>query len=58
MAHWFCWISGYPLEERYVECSETRQVVDAIVKMVVRGAPAIGITAAYGVALSAKETAS
>lgn len=43
-----------PLEERYVECSETRQVVDAIVKMVVRGAPAIGITAAYGVALSAK----
>ncbi len=43
-----------PLEERYVECTEARQVVDAIVKMVVRGAPAIGITAAYGVALSAR----
>ncbi|PIE44145.1 MAG: S-methyl-5-thioribose-1-phosphate isomerase [Gammaproteobacteria bacterium] len=43
-----------PGEERYIECVETRQVADAIVEMVVRGAPAIGIAAAYGVVLSAK----
>ncbi len=40
-----------PVEETYVECSDYKQVADAIKAMVVRGAPAIGVTAAMGVAL-------
>lgn len=42
-----------PLEETYVECSDYMQVADAIRNMTVRGAPAIGVTAAMGVALGA-----
>lgn len=42
-----------PLEEIYVECSDYMQVADAIRNMTVRGAPAIGVTAAMGVALGA-----
>ncbi len=42
-----------PLEEVYVECSDYQQVADAIRNMTVRGAPAIGVTAAMGVALGA-----
>ena len=41
-----------PAEERYVELTDARQTATAIREMVVRGAPAIGITAAYGVVLS------
>ncbi|MFP4082124.1 MAG: S-methyl-5-thioribose-1-phosphate isomerase [Candidatus Aminicenantes bacterium] len=40
-----------PLEEVYVECGDYRQVAEAIEKMVIRGAPAIGVAAAFGVAL-------
>jgi len=40
-----------PLEEKYVTCRTYREVADAIRAMVVRGAPAIGVTAAMGVAL-------
>jgi len=40
-----------PLEESYVLASTYEQVADVIVTMVVRGAPAIGVSAAYGVAL-------
>jgi methylthioribose-1-phosphate isomerase len=40
-----------PLEESYVLATTYEQVADAIVTMVVRGAPAIGVSAAYGVAL-------
>jgi len=40
-----------PDEEIYVECREYNQVAEAIEKMVIRGAPAIGVAAAYGVAL-------
>ena len=40
-----------PLEEAYVTCRSYQEVADAIRKMVVRGAPAIGVTAAMGVAL-------
>jgi methylthioribose-1-phosphate isomerase len=40
-----------PLEEIYIECRDENQVADAIEKMVVRGAPAIGVAAAFGVAL-------
>ena len=39
-----------PREEVYVECRTAEAVADAIRDMVVRGAPAIGIAAAYGYA--------
>jgi methylthioribose-1-phosphate isomerase len=42
-----------PLEESYVIATTYEQVADVIVTMVVRGAPAIGVSAAYGVALGA-----
>jgi methylthioribose-1-phosphate isomerase len=42
-----------PLEESYVLATTYQQVADVIVTMVVRGAPAIGVSAAYGVALGA-----
>ena len=38
----------------YVKCKEYSEVADAIKKLVVRGAPAIGVTAAFGLALAAK----
>lgn len=43
-----------PFEETYVECVDYEQVARAIEKMVVRGAPAIGVAAAYGVALGVR----
>ncbi|HEV2134751.1 MAG TPA: S-methyl-5-thioribose-1-phosphate isomerase [Terracidiphilus sp.] len=43
-----------PLEESYVLATTYEQVADVIVTMVVRGAPAIGVSAAYGVALGAR----
>ena len=46
-----------PLEESYVVATTYEQVADVIVTMVVRGAPAIGVSAAYGVALGAEKTA-
>jgi len=45
-----------PLEESYVLATTYEQVADVIVTMVVRGAPAIGVSAAMGVALGAKQT--
>lgn len=42
-----------PLEHRIVECASYEEVAEAIRGMKVRGAPAIGITAAYGMALGA-----
>src|SRR3954453_1386068 len=42
-----------PLEESYVLATSYEHVADVIVTMVVRGAPAIGVSAAYGVALGA-----
>jgi methylthioribose-1-phosphate isomerase len=45
-----------PLEESYVLATTYKQVADVIVTMVVRGAPAIGVSAAYGVALGALGT--
>ena len=47
-----------PLEETYVLATSYQQVADVIVTMVVRGAPAIGVSAAMGIALGAKQTAS
>ncbi len=43
-----------PMEERYIECRDVAQTAAAIRDMVVRGAPAIGITAAFGIALAAR----
>lgn len=43
-----------PKEVHYLECKTAEDVADAIRQMVVRGAPAIGITAAYGVVLAAR----
>src|ERR1700733_13840070 len=40
-----------PAEETYVTCRDYMQVADAIRTMVIRGAPAIGVAAAMGVAL-------
>jgi methylthioribose-1-phosphate isomerase len=45
-----------PLEETYVLATTYQQVADVIVTMVVRGAPAIGVSAAMGVALGVKTT--
>jgi methylthioribose-1-phosphate isomerase len=45
-----------PLEESYVLATTYEQVADVIVSMVVRGAPAIGVSAAYGIALGAQQT--
>lgn len=46
-----------PQRESYVRCTKLDQVVDAIKRMVVRGAPAIGIAAAYAGALHARNVA-
>lgn len=45
-----------PLEESYVLATTYEDVAHVIVTMVVRGAPAIGVSAAYGVALGALRT--
>ena len=44
-----------PGEETYISCRDCGEVGEAIRTMVVRGAPAIGVAAAYGMALAAKE---
>ncbi|OOZ39723.1 S-methyl-5-thioribose-1-phosphate isomerase [Solemya pervernicosa gill symbiont] len=43
-----------PQSETWLEYEASADVADAITSMVVRGAPAIGITAAYGVVLAAQ----
>jgi methylthioribose-1-phosphate isomerase len=47
-----------PAEQTYVRCEDAQRVATAIRDMVVRGAPAIGCAAAYGVALEAQHVAS
>jgi methylthioribose-1-phosphate isomerase len=42
-----------PMQERYVICKGYRSVIRAIKGLVIRGAPAIGVAAAMGVALGA-----
>jgi methylthioribose-1-phosphate isomerase len=42
-----------PDEEVELECATVAELVDAIRDLAVRGAPAIGVTAAYGLALAA-----
>jgi methylthioribose-1-phosphate isomerase len=45
-----------PTEEVYVTCKTHEQVADVIRNMVVRGAPAIGVAAAMGMALAVKNS--
>src|SRR5436190_4014787 len=45
-----------PAEETYVNCTTYEQVADVIRDMVVRGAPAIGVSAAMGIALGVKNS--
>jgi methylthioribose-1-phosphate isomerase len=40
----------------YVTCKDYKEVADMIRKLVVRGAPAIGVTAAFGLALAAQQS--
>ena len=44
-----------PFIKEYVKCDIYEKVYDAIKDMVVRGAPAIGVSASYGAALAAKK---
>jgi methylthioribose-1-phosphate isomerase len=46
-----------PREEHWIECRTAEDVADAIRTMVVRGAPAIGVSAAFGMALAARSGA-
>ena len=41
-----------PVEETWVTCTDAASVAAAIREMVVRGAPAIGVSAAYGLAMA------
>jgi methylthioribose-1-phosphate isomerase len=45
-----------PMEESYVTCRTYQEVADAIRNMIVRGAPAIGVAAAMGIALGVRDT--
>jgi len=44
-----------PQEERWIDCANAADVTQAIKDLAVRGAPAIGIAAAWGVVLAAKQ---
>jgi len=44
-----------PMEVCYVDCATTADVWDAIKRLAVRGAPAIGVAAAYGMVLACRE---
>src|ERR687895_1156779 len=46
-----------PTEEKYLMLRSCDEVAEAIKQMVVRGAPAIGVSAAMGIALSTKQAA-
>ncbi len=43
-----------PGEETYIDCRDVEAVRDAIKRLVVRGAPAIGVSAAYGCVIAAQ----
>src|SRR5215475_16090197 len=42
-----------PAEETYLTCADVASLVDAIGRLVVRGAPLLGLAGAFGVALAA-----
>ena len=43
-----------PTEEKWIECRDAAAVATAIKDMIIRGAPAIGVAAAFGMALAQK----
>ena len=45
-----------PMEEVFVTCGTYQEVATAIRDMIVRGAPAIGVAAAMGIALGVKQS--
>ena len=45
-----------PFKETYIRCATARDAAKAIKDMAVRGAPLIGLVAAYGVVLGVRET--
>src|SRR5436309_10433998 len=47
-----------PTETAYVDVTDERQMWDAIKRLVVRGAPAIGVAAAFGTYLGVRHDAS
>ena len=47
--------TGLPGQERYVRCSTYQEVARAIKNMIVRGAPAIGVAAGFGMVLGARQ---
>jgi len=47
-----------PREENYVTCTSYEEVAEAIRSMVIRGAPAIGVAAAMGIALGMEQAQS
>lgn len=51
---WMLEQRALPSQERYVQLTDVGEVATAIRDMVVRGAPAIGIAAAYGMTLAAR----
>jgi methylthioribose-1-phosphate isomerase len=46
-----------PGQENYVRCHNAQEVARAIRTMVIRGAPAIGVAAAMGLALGSRRAA-
>ena len=44
-----------PLEEKYIETDDYRIICDAIYRLAIRGAPAIGVAGAYACVLAANE---
>src|SRR5215471_11336111 len=52
----FIYQTYLPTQEVYVNCTSYQQVADVITTMVVRGAPAIGVSAAMGVALGVQKS--
>ena len=44
-----------PLEEGYIETDDYQVVCDAIYRLAIRGAPAIGVAGAYACVLAANE---
>lgn len=56
-AVWLIDQTALPHREERMRISDSGQMVDAIKRMVVRGAPAIGVAGAYGVALASRYAA-
>ena len=44
-----------PIEEKYINIADYRQMIEAIKRLRIRGAPAIGIAAAWGIYLASEE---